>query len=58
MVLGAVTLTVALSVLLHGVSASPLAARYGRLAGRLHPERPEHTGAAPITTRTLRGCTR
>ncbi|HEX4433472.1 MAG TPA: cation:proton antiporter [Acidimicrobiales bacterium] len=54
-VLGAVTLTVAGSVLLHGVSASPLATRYGARAGRLHPERPEHTGAAPITTRRLRG---
>ena len=54
-VLGAVTLTVALSVLLHGISASPLAARYGALAGRLHPQRPEHTGAAPISTRSLRG---
>jgi sodium/hydrogen antiporter len=54
-VLGAVTLTVALSVLLHGVTASPLAARYGTWAGRLHPERPEHTGAAPITTRRMRG---
>ena len=33
-VLGAVTLTVALSVLLHGVTASPLAARYGAYAAR------------------------
>ena len=31
-VLAAVTLTVALSVLLHGVTASPLAARYGTYA--------------------------
>ena len=54
-VLGAVTLTVALSVLLHGVSASPLARLYGARAQGLHPERPEHTGAAPITTRSLRG---
>ncbi len=54
-VLGAVTLTVALSVLLHGVTASPLASRYGSLAGRLHPERPEHAVAAPISTRSLRG---
>lgn len=53
-VLAAVTLTVALSVLFHGVTASPLAARYGAFARRLHPERPEHTEAAPITTRTLR----
>jgi NhaP-type Na+/H+ or K+/H+ antiporter len=54
-VLGAVTLTVALSVLLHGISASPLAARYGALAGRLHPQRPEHGAAAPLATRSLRG---
>ncbi len=53
-VLGTVTLTVALSVLLHGISASPLAARYGRWAGGLDAARPEHTGAAPISTRSLR----
>jgi len=52
-VLAAVTVTVALSVLLHGVTASPLAARYGRVAARLHPERPEHVSANPITTRSL-----
>ena len=50
----AVTVTVALSVLLHGVTASPLAARYGRVASRLHLERPEHRSAGPITTRSLR----
>jgi NhaP-type Na+/H+ or K+/H+ antiporter len=54
-VLAAVTLTVALSVLLHGMTASPLAARYGVRVSGLRPERPEHTDAAPITTRTLRG---
>ena len=52
-VLAAVTLTVALSVLLHGVSASPLAARYGRYATRFGPEGPEHTKAVPISTRAL-----
>jgi len=52
-VLAAVTLTVALSVLLHGVSASPLAARYADYASRFGPEGPEHTEAAPISTRTL-----
>ena len=52
-VLAAVTLTVALSVLLHGVSASPLAARYGAYAARLGPEGPEHTAAVPISTRAL-----
>ena len=41
-VLAAVTLTVVLSVLAHGVTASPFAARYGAAASTLHPERPEH----------------
>ena len=53
-VLGAVTLTVTLSVLLHGISASPLAARYGAYAARLGPESPEQSDARPIGTRTLR----
>jgi NhaP-type Na+/H+ or K+/H+ antiporter len=53
-VLAAVTLTVALSVLLHGVTASPLAARYGAYAAKLRPEGPQHTDAAPIPTRTKR----
>jgi NhaP-type Na+/H+ or K+/H+ antiporter len=52
-VLAAVTVTVALSVLLHGMTAAPLA-RYGRVAARLHLERPEHMSAGPITTRSLR----
>jgi NhaP-type Na+/H+ or K+/H+ antiporter len=52
-VLAAVTLTVALSVLFHGISASPLAARYGAYASRLGPAGPEHTTAAPISTRSL-----
>ena len=53
-VLGAVTVTVALSVVLHGVSASPLAARYGAYASGIAQGQPEHTEAAPIGTRTLR----
>ena len=52
-VLAAITLTVALSVLLHGISASPLAARYGAYASRLGPAGPQHTAAAPISARTL-----
>jgi NhaP-type Na+/H+ or K+/H+ antiporter len=56
--LAAVTLTVALSVLLHGVSASPLAARYGAYAEerleRGHPAHGRAGGVAPIATRTLR----
>ena len=57
-VLAAVTLTVALSVLLHGVSASPLAARYGAYAAaRLEAGHPAHgraSGAARLATRSLR----
>jgi len=52
--LGAVTLTVTLSVLFHGISASPLAARYGAYAAKLGPGAPEHSDAEPIGTRTLR----
>jgi len=39
-VLAAVTVTVALSVAAHGVSASPLAARYGRREGAVSREEP------------------
>ena len=53
-VLAAVTVTVALSVLLHGLSASPFAARYGKRAGRLHPEHREHTAKQALRTRPLR----
>ena len=56
-VLAAVTLTVALSVLLHGITASPLAARYGAYASaRLERGHPAHgrAGGAPIATRSLR----
>ena len=56
-VLAAVTLTVTLSVLLHGVSASPLAARYVTYAAGLHPGRPEHTEGPTFATRTLRRVT-
>ena len=52
-VLSAVTVTVVLSVLLHGVTASPFAARYGTVAASLHAGRPEHTGAPAIPTRSL-----
>ncbi len=52
-VLTTVTLTVALSVLLHGVSASPLARLYGAHATRLARDAPEHAPVAPIATRTL-----
>ena len=54
-VLAAVTLTVALSVLLHGVSASPLAGRYGDYSAA-HPERHqrERQPASPLATRNVR----
>ena len=57
LVLGAVTVTVTMSIVLHGVSASPLAKRYGQTAGRLPPG-PEHRLVAPVTTRKLAGGTR
>jgi NhaP-type Na+/H+ or K+/H+ antiporter len=54
-VLAAVTLTIALSVLLHGVSASPLASRYAAYSAA-HPERHqrEREPSSPLATRTLR----
>jgi NhaP-type Na+/H+ or K+/H+ antiporter len=52
-VLGAVTVTVAMSVVLHGVTAAPLSKRYGRYCTRLHATRPEHAPAAEVSTRTL-----
>jgi NhaP-type Na+/H+ or K+/H+ antiporter len=54
-VLAAVTVTVALSVLLHGVTASPFAARYGSYAQRLHFGRPEHRAPElALGTRSIR----
>jgi NhaP-type Na+/H+ or K+/H+ antiporter len=57
-VLAAVTLTVALSVLLHGITASPLSARYGAYASaRLaagHPAHGRGGAVAPLATRSLR----
>ena len=52
-VLGTVTMTVALSVVLHGATASPLARRYGARASGLHPTRPEHIEAEALRARTL-----
>ena len=53
-VLAVVVVTVALSVLAHGVSASPLASRYGASVDRLRPERPEHHSAPKLSVRHLR----
>lgn len=52
-VLGAVVVTVALSVLAHGVTASPLAARYATHVKGLRPERPEHQPAPWLAVRNL-----
>ena len=52
-VLGVVTVTVALSVVAHGVTASPFARRYGRVAGALRPTEQEHKAAPHLPTRTL-----
>jgi NhaP-type Na+/H+ or K+/H+ antiporter len=52
--LGSVVVTVALSVVAHGVSAAPLARRYGDFAKALHPGQPEHAAAPHLLLRTLR----
>jgi NhaP-type Na+/H+ or K+/H+ antiporter len=54
LVLGAVTVTVTLSVIAHGVTASPLARRYGRYADRLRPG-PEHAQVPSMSTRRMTG---
>jgi NhaP-type Na+/H+ or K+/H+ antiporter len=49
-----VALTVLLSVVLHGATASPLAERYGRRAAQLDAGQPEHdplVGVAPVARR-------
>ena len=50
-VLAVVVVTVTLSVVLHGLTAGPLAARYGRFAGSLVGQRAEHAETAPFRTR-------
>jgi hypothetical protein len=51
-----VTVTVALSVLAHGLSASPLAARYGTFSSTLAGHRPEQlTTPAMRSRRSLSG---
>ena len=53
-VLAAVTVTVAASVLLHGITASPLAARYGAYVARARPPAvADHPAAPPLAIRTL-----
>jgi len=53
-VLAVVTVTVALSIVAHGASASPLAGRYARHADGLHRARPEHAATPSLPTRALR----
>ena len=54
LVLAAVTVTVAASVLLHGVTASPLAARYGAHIARSRPQTVgDHPGPPPLAVRTF-----
>jgi NhaP-type Na+/H+ or K+/H+ antiporter len=52
-VLAAVTITVVLSVVAHGITASPFAARYGAAVSTLHPERPEHLPTPELPPRSL-----
>jgi len=54
-VLAAVTVTVVLSVLAHGITASPFAARYGTAVATLRPERPERLPAPELPPRSLAG---
>jgi hypothetical protein len=51
LVLGAVTVTVTLSVIFHGVTSSPLAERYGRITHHLPPDKPEHKPAPALPAR-------
>jgi sodium/hydrogen antiporter len=53
LVLGAVVTTIALSVVAHGVTASPLARRYGAHVNGLHPARPEHRSTDRLAVRDL-----
>ena len=52
-VLGAIAATVLASVVLHGITAGPLVARYSRRAGALADDRPELVTVPEIPTRRL-----
>jgi NhaP-type Na+/H+ or K+/H+ antiporter len=52
-VLGTVTATVLLSVVLHGVTAGVGARAYGESIARTHPDGPEHASVHPVITRSL-----
>ena len=47
------SLTVVLSILAHGLTASPLAARYGRWAASLPDDAPERVAVTPVSTRRV-----
>jgi NhaP-type Na+/H+ or K+/H+ antiporter len=53
-VLGAVSVTVLLSVVAHGWSAGPLAARYARIVSRMDADAPELIPRDPVPTRSAR----
>jgi len=52
-VLAAVTITVVVSVVAHGVTASPLAARYGAAAATFDAHRAEHVPTPEMAPRLL-----
>jgi sodium/hydrogen antiporter len=52
LVLTSVTVTITMSVLAHGASASPLARRYGAYTETLHIGRPERAAPPPFRTRS------
>jgi NhaP-type Na+/H+ or K+/H+ antiporter len=52
-VLAATTLTVLVSVLLHGISARPLSLAYSRSVAELPPDAPEHSPAEGVRPRSL-----
>jgi sodium/hydrogen antiporter len=54
-VLAAVTITVVASVVAHGVTAAPFAARYGAAVAAFHPDGPEHIPAPELPARALPG---
>ena len=53
-VLSTVTFTVLLSVLAHGITSSPFAARYGQHANGLHAHKPEHRHTPHLRPRPMR----
>ncbi len=54
-VLTVVTATVVLSVIAHGITAAPLAARYGRHTAGLQAHLPEHAETPALRTRSIAG---